>query len=67
MFREFRGFDLAPRQEKIRRCMDLMPVGDPGDIPVIRQQSLNIIVDLDASKKLGIVLPFQILQLAKTI
>ncbi len=39
----------------------------PGDIPVIRQESLNIIVDLDASKKLGIVLPFQILQLAKTI
>lgn len=39
----------------------------PGDIPVIRQENLNIIVDLDASKKLGIELPLQILQLAKTI
>ena len=39
----------------------------PEDIPIIRQENLIIIVDLDAAKKLGIDLPLQILQLAKTI
>ncbi len=39
----------------------------PEDVPIIRQENLTIIVDLDAAKKLGIDLPLQILQIAKAI
>ncbi|MBN2297273.1 MAG: hypothetical protein JXM72_01695 [Deltaproteobacteria bacterium] len=39
----------------------------PESIPVGREENLNVIVDLEASKKLGIELPLQVLQVAKSI
>ena len=39
----------------------------PGDLPVLFQEDLTILVDLDASKKLGIEMPLQLLQIAKTV
>ena len=39
----------------------------PESIPVAREENLNVIVDLEASKKLGIELPLQVLQVAKSI
>ncbi|MBQ8507624.1 MAG: hypothetical protein IJ466_09380 [Clostridia bacterium] len=35
MFDSFRGFDLRPRQERIRRAMNLIPPRSADDIPVI--------------------------------
>lgn len=39
----------------------------PESIPVSREENLNVIVDLDASKKMGVELPLQVLQIAKSI
>jgi len=39
----------------------------PENLPVARDENLNVIVDLESSKKLGIDLPIQILQVAKSI
>ncbi|HHO75276.1 MAG TPA: hypothetical protein ENN05_02470, partial [Deltaproteobacteria bacterium] len=39
----------------------------PGDLPVLFQEDLTILVDLDASRELGIEMPLQLLQIAKTV
>lgn len=39
----------------------------PENLPVLFQEDLTILVDLDASKRLGIEMPLQLLQLAKTV
>ncbi|MBN2297610.1 MAG: hypothetical protein JXM72_03400 [Deltaproteobacteria bacterium] len=39
----------------------------PGDLPVLFQEDLTILVDLNASKNIGIEMPLQLLQIAKTV
>jgi len=51
-----------------QQALEILKQGaDPGSLPIRRLEELNIMVDVKAMKSLGIQLPMEILQLAKSV